>query len=972
MASNTLEDRFGQAKDKFKDKIGRKKFEEFRTITSKSLKAEILGIQKAQQDSATLRNLGRIKHFIRAFEQFGNVVEVFLNVNEVVCFVWGPMKFLITIAKNLTDTFEIILDAWEQIGEQLPLLEDIQHVFKDNNSLQEILVKIFTDVLEFHQHAISFYKGRGLKAVMKSLWKSFSPQFESILTRLRFHKQLLMDKIAIINSQKLNQHVSGHIEDYKLIIQDIRDYLHQYEQDKINFAKSEQDRADDQYDKVKNWISAGDIESKHHDIGADLEKHPGSGDWILEAEDVKNWLYSETSDDLHSSLLCITGRPGAGKTYLAHIIIEACRKRAIITNQPQGHGYTGSPDDAQWLTGYYYCSQETRTKATDILKGIISQLVTLHRELVPYCLDKKNYSSSTNLASFQLAKDILTQYCERIPRLYIVIDGLDECPPADVKPILETFTKLVENCDKYARGKLRVLFISQPLPEIDKIVSSAAVMNLTSENNKDDIRSYCKRRVGEFQAKFQLTEEDQRHTIDLTCARADGMFLFATLVMNNLSKQIHRRGFNTEMAPGRFPANLDAAYHRIVERIKQDLGNSIQYDHVESLLGWLVRSKRPLKWSEIQAALMVDLDDDTSNELSMDLKLCDEPATLCGSLVQVLPGDRIELVHSTARTYLCRQNLIRIDVVEADLNRRCLRYLTLKIFRPDTEKKQLVAYARRGEFDFQDYAIGNWFMHIQTIIEEKHNFFPVELESGQTVPLDPEIFATELLNFISFYPESFPADDILDQVKQDCEYFRNLPFYDSILRVWNHICIQKNKNTPSRNKVSIEALEKAMTRNRKIIEDLSTKPSGPNDKRDPHPFKCTWVFCHYFHFGISDAKKREEHINRHNRPFHCDIDTCTSSELGFASEKQLETHRKTFHPEKCDLSETFAQLNRKKTSTAKWECNECHRTFTRGIALKSHHLNHKGLKPHACPECGKAFTRVNDMRRHEEIHKRWR
>jgi hypothetical protein len=86
-----------------------------------------------------------------------------------------------------------------------------------------------------------------------------------------------------------------------------------------------------------------------------------------------------------------------------------------------------------------------------------------------------------------------------------------------------------------------------------------------------------------------------------------------------------------------------------MERLKQDLSEE-QLAYTGLLLGWLVCAKRPLKWTEIQVALSIDLHSATqSHELDMDLKLRDDVQELCGSLVQVLKGNRVELVHSTAR-----------------------------------------------------------------------------------------------------------------------------------------------------------------------------------------------------------------------------------------------------------------------------------------------------------------------------------
>lgn len=91
-----------------------------------------------------------------------------------------------------------------------------------------------------------------------------------------------------------------------------------------------------------------------------------------------------------------------------------------------------------------------------------------------------------------------------------------------------------------------------------------------------------------------------------------------------------------------------SSYTRIMDRLKADLSDE-QLEYTTLLLGWLVCSKRPMKWTEIQVALTIDLHSESiSHELDMDLKLRDDVQELCGSLVQVLDGNRIELVHSTA------------------------------------------------------------------------------------------------------------------------------------------------------------------------------------------------------------------------------------------------------------------------------------------------------------------------------------
>ena len=91
---------------------------------------------------------------------------------------------------------------------------------------------------------------------------------------------------------------------------------------------------------------------------------------------------------------------------------------------------------------------------------------------------------------------------------------------------------------------------------------------------------------------------------------------------------------------------MGSSYKRIIERI---FGNENEGERkqAQTLLGWLVCARRPLKWHEIQAAMAIDVEEQTIDferrQLVVDVE------DLCGSLVERHSGDRIELVHSTAK-----------------------------------------------------------------------------------------------------------------------------------------------------------------------------------------------------------------------------------------------------------------------------------------------------------------------------------
>jgi hypothetical protein len=89
-------------------------------------------------------------------------------------------------------------------------------------------------------------------------------------------------------------------------------------------------------------------------------------------------------------------------------------------------------------------------------------------------------------------------------------------------------------------------------------------------------------------------------------------------------------------------------YKRIVNRIK-DNSLSADWKVAKRLLGWMVCVKRQLTWKEMQVALSIDTNSQTIEY--DDCHLRTHIQDICGSLVLML-GDRVTLVHSTAKTYV--------------------------------------------------------------------------------------------------------------------------------------------------------------------------------------------------------------------------------------------------------------------------------------------------------------------------------
>ena len=70
------------------------------------------------------------------------------------------MKFLLQTACAFHEAFDSLLDAYQRIGEQIPLLTQYEHIFTSHPHMVQVLRLFYHDILDFHWKALRFFKQR--------------------------------------------------------------------------------------------------------------------------------------------------------------------------------------------------------------------------------------------------------------------------------------------------------------------------------------------------------------------------------------------------------------------------------------------------------------------------------------------------------------------------------------------------------------------------------------------------------------------------------------------------------------------------------------------------------------------------------------------------------------------------------------------------------------------------------------------
>jgi len=83
-----MADAFERALLEFKRTLPPDEVNKFAGTTLKDLKTSIIAIQNKQKSARTMQNLARIMGFLEAMETYSKVLDIFVNVNDFVAFIW--------------------------------------------------------------------------------------------------------------------------------------------------------------------------------------------------------------------------------------------------------------------------------------------------------------------------------------------------------------------------------------------------------------------------------------------------------------------------------------------------------------------------------------------------------------------------------------------------------------------------------------------------------------------------------------------------------------------------------------------------------------------------------------------------------------------------------------------------------------------------------------------------------------------
>ncbi|KAJ7509755.1 ankyrin repeat-containing domain protein [Mycena galericulata] len=349
------------------------------------------------------------------------------------------------------------------------------------------------------------------------------------------------------------------------------------------------------------------------------------------------------------------GIPGSGKTVLASVVVEHLEARSMDENIGTACMYLNHKE------------ADTQT-VSNLLASLWSQLV-VGMPISPLAqeLHRRHSEKRTRPKVDEMFNVLCSIICEW-PRVYIVVDALDEYPEDERNALVGYLTALGPTVNLMVTSRPHIA-PSAFLPNVETIEIRAT---------EKDIRTYTHERIQKshrlsmhVKTRPELREEIERKII----GSVDGMFLLAKLHIDSLATKNTIKAVREALE--NLPKDLERTYDEAMERIDRQNDEDKKIAH--SALTWVANAKRILSVAELREALAIEPGSkrlDPDNRLEIDLIL-----SVCAGLVVVDESSSVvRLVHYTTQRYLDIIQDRRFPEAHTEITRALLTYLA---FDPD-------------------------------------------------------------------------------------------------------------------------------------------------------------------------------------------------------------------------------------------------------------------------------------------------
>ncbi|GAB1316915.1 NACHT domain-containing protein [Madurella fahalii] len=685
------------------------------SATLDNVRQAVYRIEEHLAARQSLRNMRRLIPLFDGLAYYSKSIEVLCNGTPYLPWLWAPIKVILKVASDYVEAFDKIIKAYARIAEPLARFKVLDLAYSRSPEVQQPLAIFYADILRFHKEAYQFVRRNGWQILFLSWWGRFQRRFDSIIEDLKEHEGLV-DKTANV----------VHISEAKRMRAEV-DTWRQEVLSKLETEEEEQSAA--RYHAVIGMLKTNELDQVKifELIAGEALKHPETCDWVTKQAAISAWMRCSQE----ASFMVLHGHPGTGKSVLATQIAR----------------FLQSSEQSLVITHFCTYSYATSADYDEILRSIFAQLIRSNNDLVAHAYQelvlKKKIPSSTALE--QLLRDLIpaaSPLPSRTKYIHIILDGLDECASDIQTKVITMLERIVATASSSGSTVCKVLLSTRLSPAVHKKLRHKRIVSLSEEkaNIERAIRQYTGQRLHSLSqqlSQMDITDTDVSEMESTIAGKADGMFLWARLVLEYLGTNIFFGREEVLSAANSLPRKLSEFYGQILTQLTAHLDER-SLVRTRLILGWIAFGKRPLRKAEFRSALAFSAGNPDASELA-------PPYIFEGfaALIEQRRDSTFAFIHVSVKDFLqsSESPLILNDMAayyEQGLATATCLLSGFRLMDPMTLESVRINRMTRGLHAFHIYATQYWVEYLLSVasatggINTESNFF---LQSSQLANL---------------------------------------------------------------------------------------------------------------------------------------------------------------------------------------------------------------------------------------------
>ncbi|RSL79211.1 hypothetical protein CEP52_017550 [Fusarium oligoseptatum] len=640
---------------------------DFGNTTLQHVRKAALDIENQLAARGSLRNTSRLMPLFQGLEHYSEVVKILCNGTPYLSWVWAPITLILRIACEYVEAFEKIIKGHASIAESLKRFEILSDAFIREPEFQRTLAVFYADILKFHKHAYKFVRRSGWQLIFLTSWGRFERKFNNILEDLKQHGDLI-DKEA--NAR--------NVAEAKKMREDIR--------------------SANQFEAIASWlkINESDQLAIFDSISSEVAEHQGTCAWISKNPKVRSWFQRKPD----TPALWLQGSAGTGKSVLCTQLVNFMKASDMFV--------------IHHFCTYVYASS---TAYDQILKSLILQLVRKDGDLVAHVyeahvLEKKSPTTTALEQLFQTLLTIMSDQPSQEDYAWVIIDGLDECEQDKQVRLIGLINKVTAKPSLPGTTVCKVLIASRSPSNALQSLRRKQIVSLTEEKAslQGAIGQYVGERLRSLDTRLRQLDIGQTEVGEIQAVivtKADGMFLYARLVMDYLASNIFYNGDEIKQSVNQLPKKLAEFYDKILTQILVQL-DSRSIDRIRCILGWVAFAKRPLQKLEFLSAVTFSPGDPGVDRLVPQYIL-----DICGTLIEERRNSTLAFIHISVKEYLQGSSSNMVIEKQEALHEHGVAAITcllsgLRLFRNEFHEQERLLRVVKGLHGFHVYATEYW------------------------------------------------------------------------------------------------------------------------------------------------------------------------------------------------------------------------------------------------------------------------